>query len=119
MASGQIYLLNITAAAITLTGVYFLGRALSGSQTAGLWLAVFWSVMSGHVWLEANQPNSEAFINGFTVWGLALVFWNPPCGRRWWLPVLAGACFALASLYKHVVVLIPAFLGGLMDLRSF
>ena len=96
-----IYLLGAGSAIVTLLGVYAAGTAVGGGA-AGLWAAAFWTVVSGDLWLQANQPNTEAFINACLVWAFALLVridGGAPRVRRF---VLIGALFALASLYKTV-----------------
>ena len=106
---GAVYLLNVAAAIITLFGVYVAASAVGGI-TAGLWGAVFWTLVSGDVWLQANQPNAEAFINACVVWAFALLVGadGRPRVRRL---LTIGALFALASLYKPVAAASAAFIG--------
>jgi len=97
-----IYGLGVTAAIVTLLGAYRAGRALGG-PTAGIWAAVFWTASCSHLYLQANQPSTEVFMNAFLVWALALLLdadLRPFTLRH---AVLVGVFFVLASLYKHVV----------------
>ncbi|MBI4629812.1 MAG: glycosyltransferase family 39 protein [Candidatus Rokubacteria bacterium] len=107
---GAIYLLGTTAAIVTLLGVHAAGVA-AGGPTAGLWAAAFWTVVSGDLWLQGNQPNTEAFINACLVWAFVLLVrverGAPGVGRF----VAVGALFALASLYKSVNVASAAALA--------
>jgi len=107
----EIYLLGVSAAMATLIGFYFAGKNIAGSRGAGLWAALFWTVTCSDLWLEANQPNSEVFINAWTVFGILILLGRSQRMAPWLKPVLAGVCFALASFYKHVVVVIPFFMG--------
>ena len=98
---GAIYLLGVTSAVVTLLGVFAAGTAVGGA-VAGLWAAVFWTIVSGDLWLQANQPNTEAFTNACLIWAFALlvrVEGRAPSHGRF---VLVGTLFALASLYKTV-----------------
>ena len=106
---GAVYLLNVAAAITTLVGVYVAASAVGGIA-AGLWGALFWTLVSGDVWLQANQPNAEVFINACVVWAFALLVRanGPP---RVWRVLTIGGLFALASLYKPVAVAPAAFLG--------
>jgi hypothetical protein len=79
------------------------------SPAAGLWAAAFWAVVSGDLWMQGNQPNSEVFINACLVWALALLLHASATSRAWRF-VAVGTLFALASLYKQVVVAPAAFL---------
>lgn len=106
---GAIFALNIAAGLVTLLGVYAAGAAL-GSVSAGLWAAAFWTAISGDIWMQGNQPNTEAFINACLVWAFALLA-RAGASARVWRFVAIGALFALASLYKQVVVAPAAFLA--------
>src|SRR5207249_4858862 len=60
---------------------------------------------------QANQPNTEVFINAALTWAFALVVGAGPAAAagRWWG---IGALLALGSLYKHVVVVVAALLAA-------
>jgi len=101
----SIFLLNVIAGSASLFGVYAAAAAL-GSTSSGLWAAAFWAVISGDVWLQGNQPNSEAFINACVIWAFALLAGaRANSGARRFLAI--GALLAWASMYKQVVV-VPA-----------
>ena len=100
---GAIYLLGAGSAIVTLLGVYTAGAA-AGGAVAGLWAAAFWTVVSGDLWLQANQPNTESFINACLVWAFALLVRIEGRAPGYGRVVLVGALFALASLYKTVNV---------------
>jgi hypothetical protein len=106
---GAIYLLNIVAALTTLLGVYAAASA-AGGVAAGLWGAAFWTFVCGDLWLQANQPNTEAFINACLVWAFALLVraGSRPATARL---LAVGALFALGSLYKPIVVAPAAMLA--------
>jgi len=106
---GAIYLLNVGAAIATLLGVYVAACAVGG-VAGGLWGAVFWTLVCGDVWLQANQPNAEVFINACVVWAFALLV--RAGGRpRLWRALAIGGLFALASLYKPIAIAPAALLG--------
>ncbi len=106
---GAIYLLNVAAAIATLFGVYAAASAVGG-VAGGLWGALFWTLVCGDVWLQANQPNAEVFINACVIWAFALLLraGGPP---RVWRVLAMGGLFALASLYKPVAIAPGALLG--------
>lgn len=113
---GALYALNISLGILTLFGVYAAGTTGAGSRTAGLWAAVFWALASGDMDLQANQPNTEAFMNGPLIWSFALLL-NLDSGttnRKYrFLKTLAiGGLFAIATLYKPHAV----FYGLLLSL---
>ncbi len=107
----SIYFLGLAASVLTLIGVYAAGSAHPWGRAAGLWAAALWAVASGDLYLEADQPNTEDFINPCLIGAFALWVWGRE--KPWGLgrTVLIGVLFALASLYKHVVVIIPLILA--------
>jgi len=107
LGPAAIYLINVAAAVTTLLGVYFAAAAVGG-LAGGLWGAAFWTLISGDLWLQANQPNAEVFINACLAWAFALLVratGRPSMPRM----LVVGGLFALASLYKPVAVA-PAIL---------
>jgi hypothetical protein len=70
---GSLYALNVGLAVITLFGVYSAASSGGGSRVAGLWAAVFWTLTSGDLNLQANQSNTEAFMNPPLIWAFALL----------------------------------------------
>jgi hypothetical protein len=111
----SIYLLNVAAVISTLLGIYAAGTAYAGDRRTGLWAALFWALLSNNLHLEANQPNTEVFINPCLVMGFALFVkanrTAPGLGRF----ALAGLLAGLASLYKQVA-LAPVLLMGCASL---
>jgi hypothetical protein len=106
-----IYVLGVGAALATLLGVYAAGSAQPGGRATGLWAGIFWALVCGSLVLEANQPNAEVFINACLVGGFALLVraGERPLGFR--RALVVGLLFALASLYKQVVVAVPLLLA--------
>jgi len=109
---GSIYLLNVLVGVASLIGYFLAGRLAGGTNRTGIWAAAVWTVISGHLLLEANQPNTEAFINVFDLF--AFVMMARIQGNEKFLKniLLIGVCFAAASLYKHVMVVVPFFVGS-------
>jgi len=102
---GSVLLLNIAASLITLTGVYRAASLGKMGRGSGLWAAALWSIVSLNLPLQANQPNSEVFINACMIW-VFVVFLGAeerPIGhlKALWLGVLAAA----ATLFKHTIFL--------------
>jgi len=79
-----------------------------------LWAAAAWAVLSMDMVLQANQPNTESFINAAMVWGFALLLAADPRQARSGRATGAGLLFALATLYKQVA-LFPSGLILLAD----
>ena len=111
----SIYALNVSLSIITLLGVYAAASGSGMGPTAGLWAAVFWTLLSGDIDLQANQPNLEAFMNGPIVWAFALMLRTRSGNRSWKSYVLwsvgIGALIALASFYKPQCALYGLFFG--------
>jgi 4-amino-4-deoxy-L-arabinose transferase-like glycosyltransferase len=95
----SVFLLNILAAFATLAGLFKAGKAIGG-LAGGLWAAWIWAVVSGDLYLQANQPNTEVFISAFQTWVFALWLQSRADHlepRRW---VMLGILLSLASFYK-------------------
>src|SRR6266404_4714272 len=107
----SIFLMNVLAAIATLFVCYSAGSAAGGGRVGGCVAAVFWTLISGDLALEANQPNTEVFMNGFLAAAFTVLVraekGNLGTGRA----VIVGVLFAVASLYKQVVVVQPALLA--------
>jgi hypothetical protein len=100
----SIFLINIAASIATLFGCYFAGSGGTSGRAGGIFAAVAWLVASGDLALEANQPNTELFLNAFLTAAFAIIVrrQNTPIRPR--IAFLVGGLFAIASLYKQVVV---------------
>ena len=103
---GSLYALNVGLGILSLFGVYAAASSGGGGRTAGLWAAVFWTLASGDLELQANQPNTEAFMNAPLIWAFALFLRADKSGLRRVLRMLAiGVLLAWTSFYKpHSVV---------------
>ena len=110
----EIFLLNILAGLLTLWGVYRAGNRIGGMK-GGLWASLFWTVISGDLYLQANQPNIEVFLNASLTW--AFVFWLETDGEKFEArkAVAVGLFLTAASFYKHVY-LFASVLAGLLYL---
>jgi len=110
---GSLYALNVTLGIITLLGVFAAASSGEGGRIAGLWAAVFWTLISGDLDLGANQPNTEAFMNPPLIWAFAL-FLRAEKSKTylWLLRLLAiGTLLSLATFYKPHSVFYGLFLG--------
>jgi hypothetical protein len=99
---GQIYLLGTLCAILTMLGVYTAGSAFGPG--AGLFAASCFAVVQSDLGLEANRPNTEAFMNACAAWSFALLLRNPNLGAQ----VVIGVLVGLGSLYKQVAVAVMA-----------
>jgi 4-amino-4-deoxy-L-arabinose transferase-like glycosyltransferase len=106
----SILLMNMAAAMATLLACYYAGTVVTGKRSTGLLAAAIWTVICGELGLEANQPNTEVFINAFLTGGFALLLRMPAADSKSRVALLAGLLFGIASLYKQVAVVPVAFL---------
>ena len=100
----SIFLMNVTAAVATLLACYFAGSAAGGGRIGGFVAAALWALASGDLALQGNQPNTELFLNAFLATGFAVFVRKEKNGLGLRGAVVAGALFAVASLYKQVAV---------------
>jgi hypothetical protein len=107
----SIFLINIAAGVATLLGCYFAGSAGTGGRAGGILAAVTWLVISGDLALQANQPNTELFLNAFLTGAFAIIVRRQNVPIRPRIAFLVGGLFAIASLYKQVVVTDAALLA--------
>ncbi|MCZ7648961.1 MAG: hypothetical protein M5U26_27510 [Planctomycetota bacterium] len=109
MTEASLYLLWLVPACLTAAGLYAAGAALTRSRLGGVLAAAFWAAVAGDLQLQANQPNTEVFLNACLVW--AFVCWlRASDGRpRPWTFAALGLSMALASLFKPVVFVHAAF----------
>jgi len=104
MGPAQAYLLGVVAAIATLLGLYWLGARSLQRPWLGIAAAACWTLLCSDLDVQANQPNTEVFLNAAMVWGVALL-WGLPAQRIAWKQTIGcGLLFLLASLYKPVVI---------------
>ncbi|MFO0809896.1 MAG: hypothetical protein U0746_14845 [Gemmataceae bacterium] len=108
-----VYGLNVLASTWTLFAVFAAGSAFPPGRSSGLWAATLWALISDNLILQANQPNSEVFMNALTATAFAL--WvRAPRGPGFVCTLVIGALVCLASMYKQVI-LAPAVLWAVAD----
>jgi 4-amino-4-deoxy-L-arabinose transferase-like glycosyltransferase len=106
-----VFLANVLASIAALLGVFAAGRGGTRGESAGLFSAVLWVAVSGDLWLEGNQPNTEIFLNPCLVWGFVIVLRAAESGFSRRGLVTAGLLFAGASLYKQTTVVVAGALA--------
>lgn len=115
-----IWMLGVAAALGTMVACYRAGQMLGG-RLGGVAAAALWTIASGDLLLQANQPNTEVFMNLCLAWAfVALLPRDEPPGA--WRSVAAGLLFFVASLYKPVAIAIAAAVMAawtLVRLRAF
>jgi hypothetical protein len=107
MGDAQAYVLGVVSSWATLLGLFWLGARTLARPWLGLSAAMLWVVFSSDLYLQANQPNTEVFINAFFVWALVLLWSLQQDSFRAGSCISAGLLFACATLCK-TVALVPA-----------
>jgi 4-amino-4-deoxy-L-arabinose transferase-like glycosyltransferase len=108
---GSIFLMNVATAIATLFACYWAGSAAGGGRIGGLVAAALWALASGDLAIQGNQPNTEVFLNAFLATGFAVLVRREKSGLGLRGALLAGVLFAVASLYKQVVIAQAALLA--------
>jgi len=110
---GSLYALNVGLTVITLLGVYLAASTGVESRIAGLWAAVFWTLISGDLPLQANQSNTEAFMNPPLIWAFALLLRARKSEKGSYIPrtLVIGCLLALATFCKPQSVFYALFLS--------
>ena len=107
----SIFLMNVAAAMATLVACYFAGSCGGRGPVAGLIAATLWTLASGDLAIEGNQPNTEVFLNVLLTTAF-VIFARAERNRiGFGGAILVGLLFAVASLYKQIVILQAAFLS--------
>jgi hypothetical protein len=101
MGPAAVYFLTVFGALAVMLGAYCAGKSLDGRAETGLWAAGFWTIISGDLALQANQPNAELFMNACQTWALALWLRERGGILRLRAALIIGALMALSSLYKQ------------------
>lgn len=104
----QFYFLGVGSALVTMLGLAWAGRLLTGSLAGAAWAAVIWTLVSSSLVLGANQPNTESFINALGAWSLALALWRLERPNAWGAWIGIGLLMAWGSMYKQPVVALMA-----------
>src|SRR5437868_1104345 len=102
--------MNVAAAIATLVACYFAGAAGSG-PLGGLIAATLWTLASGDLAIEGNQPNTEVFLNASLTTAFAVLVRSDKDRVGTVRALIVGLLFAIASLYKQIVVVQAAFLA--------
>ncbi len=101
----SVFAVNIVTSIFLLFGLYAAGSLLGGPAWGGVTSATVWTLISGDLYLQGNQPNTELFMNLFLVWGFVLVIQSLRNEGVFRYSQAAGICFAAATLYKQVALL--------------
>lgn len=93
-----IWIMNVTFSISTLISIYFIGKKYN--IIAGFLSAIIWAILSGNIPLQANQPNTEVFLNTFLIAGFFLFIINKKNSFK--INIFIGFLMGLSSLYKHI-----------------
>jgi len=104
--------LALLTGVVALCGVFVAGSTSRSGTVGAVAAGVIWVLLSGDLWLEGNQPNTETFINACLVWAFALLLKADLSKDSRTTYLAVGTLFALSSIYKHSTVLVAAFLTG-------
>jgi len=107
----SIFLMNVVAAMATLVACYFAGSAGGRGPVAGLVAAAFWTLASGDLAIEGNQPNTEVFLNALLTTAFVIFARAEKTRIGFRGALLVGVLVTLASLYKQIVILQAACLA--------
>jgi hypothetical protein len=106
----QIFLLDLFPTIVVLVALIRAGREAGFGNIAGVWSALFWIVLSNDLLLQMQDPNTEIFINACVT--LAFLQLLRLRGESTMLmPVLVGALFAIAALFKTVAIAMAVVMG--------
>lgn len=100
----HVYVLGLFAAVGTMLGVFVASSCTGAGALAGVWGAAFWALLCSDLYLQANQPNAEAFVNLCLVWAFALLLRLSGDRVELGRTVLIGGFLVLATLYKQVAL---------------
>jgi hypothetical protein len=106
----SIFLMNVVTAIATLFACYWAGSAVNGGRVGGCFAAALWAFTSGSLAFEGNQPNTEVFLNVFLTTGFAILVCRGERDLGIHSAVLTGLLFAIASVYKQIVIAQAALL---------
>ncbi|MBZ4193128.1 MAG: glycosyltransferase family 39 protein [Candidatus Contendobacter sp.] len=106
-----IFMMGLTCAWLTLWACYVAGRNMAGSL-GGLLAAAIWTVISGDLLLQANQPNTEVFINAALAGAFALLVGATPDRKQIQRFIAIGLLYGLASLFKQISLAVTAVTLG-------
>lgn len=101
-----IYVLGLLPALLTLTGIFVACRLLTQQLSLCVWASVFWMLVNGDLLTQANQPNTEVFVNAAVVWAFVLLLQIIQATKRPRIAALIiGILLGFGSLFKTVVII--------------
>jgi len=110
----QLFLLGLGAALTTAAGLFAIFAGPLRAPWLGVAAVAGFVLIGSDLRLEANEPNTEVFINAALVWWLWLFLRLPVQGGAWQAAAIGGL-IAAATFFKQVA-LVPAVLACLAHL---
>jgi hypothetical protein len=104
-----IYVMGCFFSIASLLGIWAISRRLWDSKGAIL-AVVTWIVLCSDLFIEANQPNAETFINAALIWSLYF-FVSATATSALKHGIFSGLLLFIASTSKHFILIIPAIAG--------
>ncbi len=102
-----VFLIGVTFSLLSMVGIY---TSLSNiDQTAALWAAAFWAVISCDPMIQANQPNAELFMNACLAGTFSFLMRDSGKGSGVQTAIGAGILIAMSSFYKPITVVAAVF----------
>lgn len=96
---------NILVTTLTMFGVYLAGSVKPWGRMGGFWAMIFWTLISGDMLLQANQPSNEVFMNMFMAWGIAMWLRAGSAQKSQRYYAVAGLLLGLVTLIKQHTLL--------------
>ena len=106
-----VFVLAVLTGVVTLCGVFLVSATSRTLYVGAVAAGAIWVLLSGDLWLEGNQPNTEAFINACLVWAFVLLLKADQSKNPRATYLVVGTLFALSSVYKHSTVLVAAVMA--------
>ena len=103
----EMFALGLACAWATMLAIYLASAQMTGSRSAGLWAAAFWTIFSGSLPLEFNLPSCEVVMALCAARAIALLC-RESTSTRWWVIMLAGSLLAFDSLVKQLTIPLTA-----------
>jgi hypothetical protein len=104
-----IYAMGCFFAIVCMLGIWFVVRSLWDTKAATL-AVLIWILLSSDLFIEANQPNAESFINAALIWSLYF-FVTSQAQSALRNGIISGLFLFIASTSKHFILIVPAAAG--------
>jgi hypothetical protein len=106
----QIFVLQIVPLLTVLVALLKCGIRAGFGMGAALWAGLVWIALSGDLRLQMQWPNTELFINALVMLAM-LLFLTLDARQRSGVALAIGLLFALACLFKTVVIAMAVLMG--------